>query len=515
MLRARLLQSFLIIVAVVLAPAATVRLPVAAERAIAGVAIAELRSHVETLASDEFAGRGVGHEGNRKAELYVAGVLRDAGARPVLDDTFFQPVVVYQPVLGTGSRLTITRESQRLLELTAGDDLYPVPDSGAGTAHGRVVFAGYGISAPAQRYDDFAKQDVRGAIVMILDGAPPQLGDADEETYSVGRKASNAVARGAAGVIVLTAHLSDVRNLWPEKDASIRSAAYQLFSDVQRSGVPVLAVRGQAADSVRRAAEAGTHLTATVTAAVSVRPVTMHNVLGMVEGRDGSRDEMVVVGAHFDHDGIDASGRIYNGADDNASGTAAVMSIAAAFARAAANGERPQRAVVFALWNGEEKGSLGAEAYVDDPRPPRRIVANINLDMIGRAENVPDPDDPRFRGFARTSPAQSANVVHLLGYTYSADLAGIVADANSDIGLRIKQDYDQGAQGLLHRSDNWPFLRRGIPAVFLTTGLHPDYHTPDDDVERIDFSKLERITRLAARAAWLTADGPPPRLRKR
>jgi Zn-dependent M28 family amino/carboxypeptidase len=212
---------------------------------------------------------------------------------------------------------------------------------------------------------------------------------------------------------------------------------------------------------------------------------------------------------------VDSEGRIYNGADDNASGTAAVLAIAGAFARAAATGERPRRAVLFALWNAEEKGSLGADAFLDAPQPPRRIVGSINLDMIGRAENVPDPQDPRFLGFAKTAPGATANVVHLLGYTYSADLAGVVMTANREIGLTIQQDYDRGAQDLLRRSDNWPFLRRGIPAVFLTTGLHPDYHTPDDDVERLDFGKLERIARLAARAAWLVADGPPPRMKKR
>jgi Zn-dependent M28 family amino/carboxypeptidase len=134
--------------------------------------------------------------------------------------------------------------------------------------------------------------------------------------------------------------------------------------------------------------------------------------------------------------------------------------------------------------------------------------------MIGRAEHVPDPDDARFRGFAKTAPGATANVLHLLGYSYSADLARVFAIANEETGLRIQQEYDVGAQDLLRRSDHWPFLRRGIPAVFLTTGLHPDYHTPDDDVERIDFGKLHRITRLAAKAAWLVADGPAPRMRK-
>jgi Zn-dependent M28 family amino/carboxypeptidase len=238
----------------------------------------------------------------------------------------------------------------------------------------------------------------------------------------------------------------------------------------------------------------------------------MNNILAIVEGRSSSAD-VVVVGAHMDHDGVDEAGRIYNGADDNASGTAAVLAMAAAFARAAAAGARPGRAMVFALWNGEEKGSLGAEYYVSHPLPSRRIVANVNLDMIGRDEEIPDPDDPRFRGFAKSTAAQNRNVVHLLGYTYSPDLARLAALANDSIRLTIKEDYDHESQSLVRRSDNWPFLQHGVPAVFLTTGLHPDYHTPDDDTGRIDFPKLERITELASRLAWMAAEGDAPRFK--
>jgi Zn-dependent M28 family amino/carboxypeptidase len=226
-----------------------------------------------------------------------------------------------------------------------------------------------------------------------------------------------------------------------------------------------------------------------------VEPLRIHNVLGIVEGRDGRhRDEVVVVGAHLDHDGIDEDGQIYPGADDNASGTAAVMAAAAAFAQAAAHGERPARAVLFALWNAEEKG------------------ANINLDMVGRREEVPDPEDWRFSGFPKIDAASSANTLHVLGYSYTPELAADIRRANAVVGLALKEDYDVGAQGLLHRSDQWPFLRRGIPAVFLTTGLHPDYHTPSDEPARIDFGKLERVARLAARAAWIVADGKAPRM---
>jgi Zn-dependent M28 family amino/carboxypeptidase len=224
---------------------------------------------------------------------------------------------------------------------------------------------------------------------------------------------------------------------------------------------------------------------------------------------------MIVVGAHLDHDGTDAEGRIYNGADDNASGTAAVIAAAAAMARAAAGGERPARSVLFALWNGEEKGSLGAFAFVAAPQPARRVVANLNLDMVGRNEDVPDPADWRFAGMPKVAASASVNTLHVLGYSYSPDLVAELREANEAIGLVLKEDYDYGIHNLVQRSDHWPFLSHGIPALFLTTGLHPDYHTPDDDAARIDFGKLTRVARLAARAAWIIADGAEPALKKR
>jgi Zn-dependent M28 family amino/carboxypeptidase len=278
--------------------------------------------------------------------------------------------------------------------------------------------------------------------------------------------------------------------------------------------VAAAAISERAAAPVREAIEAHRAVSAQLTPDVVATTVIMHNVLGIIEGRQSS-SEMVVVGAHLDHDGVDEAGQIYNGADDNASGTAAVLAIAAAFARASARGERPERSVVFAFWNGEEKGSLGAEYYAGKPVPARRVVANLNLDMIGREEEIPDPNDPRFQGFAKTAASQNTNVVHLLGYSYSPDLAAIVERANDTIRLTLREDYDRDSQGLLHRSDNWPFMEHGIPAVFFTTGLHPDYHTPDDDTDRIDFAKLERIAELACRAAWMTAEGDAPRLKSR
>lgn len=498
-------------------PPAAGRLPASIDRAIQHVTAAELRAHVAALASDRFAGRGLGHSGNRDAELYIVGALRNANVTAGSPD-YLQPVEVYEPRLGADARVTIEAGERPLLELAAGADFLPLPLSSDSVATGPLLFVGHGISAPELHHDDYAHADAKGAIVLALDGAPEALlrspgvstGDA-ADLPTVDRKADDARAHGAAGLIVIRGYPGDTQYVWPDR-SSVRSATYRLYGAMRAAPLAVAAISERAAGPVRHALDERQALRVTLHPGVIARPIVMDNILAIVEGRRDAGD-MVVVGAHMDHDGIDEAGRIYNGADDNASGTAAVLAMASAFARAAADGSRPARAVVFALWNGEEKGSLGAEYFVTHPVPARRIVANVNLDMIGRDEDIPDPADPRYRGFAKTTASQNTNVVHLLGYTYAPDLARMAELANEPTRLTIKQDYDRDSQNLVRRSDNWPFLRHGVPAVFLTTGLHPDYHTPDDDTARIDFAKLERITELAARLVWLAADGEAPRFK--
>jgi hypothetical protein len=497
----------------------SVRLPGSVEDAIEQVSADELRGYVSVLASDSLAGRGVGDAGNRQAEQYIVASLKAAHVPPALSG-YLQPVEVYQPALGRAARLRISAGTDVVGDLSTGSDFLPLPESSDHSASGPVVFAGYGISAPDLKHDDYARVNAAGAIVLVVDDMPDAIRRvtslSTDEKAAIGgldRKMQDAKAHGASGMLVIRRYPGSAEYFWPEHP-SVRSANYRLYAAMRSQPLAVAAISEHAADPVRRALDQGRRVTASFNPDVIARPIVINNILGMVEGRQAPQ-EMVVVGAHLDHDGTDESGQIYNGADDNASGTAAVVAIAAALQRAAAHGARPARTVVFALWNGEEKGSLGAEFYVQYPAPARTIVADINLDMVGREEEIPDPNNFRFRGFEKTSADQNRNVVHLLGYSYAPDLARAAERANDSVHLTIKEDYDHDAQSLVRRSDNWPFLERRIPAVFLTTGLHPDYHTPDDDTDRIDFPKLERIAELAGRLAWIVADGDTPRFKTR
>ena len=221
----------------------------------------------------------------------------------------------------------------------------------------------------------------------------------------------------------------------------------------------------------------------------------------------------MLVSAHFDHDGADGP-RIYNGADDDGSGTVGLVEIAEAFARAAEAGQRPRRSVIFAAWNSEERGLLGAWAYTEDPIVPLdRIAGVLNMDMIGRNEEVQVGGGARFRGLDLQTAESNANATNIIGTVRAPDLRAALDKANQAIGLEIKYRYDNNASNLMRRSDHWPFIQRGIPGVWVHTGLHPDYHTIYDRPEKINYPKMQKITRLVYQASWDLANAATrPRL---
>lgn len=459
-------------------------------------------AHVRHLASDELAGRGNGTPGLEQAAAYIATAFERAGLEPAGDaGTWFQSFeITTHPGTAPRSPLVIrgpTGESR----LSLGTAYYPLSlprrsREQPPAAPGRVplVFAGYGISAPAAGYDDYAGLDVTGTAVVVLTHEPqedeadsPFDGDALTPHASLGRKAQVARERGARMMLVVEdpVHATD----------RARTPAWVTDPQIDDFGLTVLRV-----DRLRLEAALSLDLTALArqidtTLEPQSRPVPgafvtyvdararawprVRNVVARLPGHDPAlREEAVVIGAHYDHLGLGgrssmeprAAGEIHNGADDNASGTAALIEMARA---AAAAPERFGRSVVFAAFAGEEIGLLGSSRYVAEPAVPiARTAGMINLDMIGR---------PNGR-------------VMVGGLEGRPDIGALVQALGPLVGLRI----DDFANGYgVGASDNASFLRRQVPAVAFFTGFHADYHRPTDDWEGIDAEGAASVATIA------------------
>jgi hypothetical protein len=504
----------------------------------------DLRADLFFLAGDAMRGRLTDTNENRITVDYIRSRFERAGLKPVANGGYFHNYNLMTATLGEGNSLsfatsgTTTGDVTATREFTSGQEFYPQRFSASGTATAAVTFAGFGIVAPQWNHDDY-RDGVRGRIVMVLDHEPgerdpksPFEGVVTAEPAATWRKALAAQEKGAVGILFVSdihnhpdpANFEQAaRNFWPATPARISS--YTLAAWADRIRIPAVHISPALAamligssgpsfeELARRAETAGgitpvaTGRTITLRTAVDRHIVSDRNVLGLLEGSDPKlKDEWVLVTAHFDHNGADGA-QIFNGADDNGSGTVALLEIADAYALAAQQGQRPKRSVLFCAWNSEERGLLGAWAYTEAPPAPLSAVAGVlNMDMIGRNEEVQVGGGGRFNGFEVQTAESNNNAVNMMGFARAPELAAVVDAANAGIGLEIKKRYDNNASNLVRRSDQWPFLQRGVPALGFMTGLHPDYHTTYDRPEKINYVKMEKIARLIYQASWNLAN---------
>ena len=505
---------------------------------------ADLRADLFFLAGDAMRGRLTDTNENRVTVDYIRSRFERAGLKPAAGNSLFHTYNLMTATLGQDNGLSVvtaftpTGAVSASQTFTSGQEFYPQRFSASGTVTARVVFAGFGISAPRWSHDDY-KSDVRGNIVMVLDHEPgerdpnsPFEGVVTAEPAAAWRKALAAQEKGAVGILFVrdvhnhpeaTDFEQAARNFWPATPARIPSYTLAAWADriripaVQIS--PALAAQLIAAtqpplEELARRAETAGGIAAlplgkeiTLRTSVNRHAVVDRNVLGLLEGSDPKlKDEWVLVTAHFDHDGVNGA-QILNGADDNGSGTVALLEIADAYALAAQQGQRPRRSVLFCAWNSEERGLLGAWAYTEHPPAPLASIAGVlNMDMIGRNEEVQVGGGNRFNGLDVQTAESNANAVNMMGYARAPELAAVVDAANAGIGLDIKKRYDNNTSNLVRRSDQWPFLQRGVPALGFMTGLHPDYHTTYDRPEKINYAKMEKIARLIYQASWNLAN---------
>jgi hypothetical protein len=500
----------------------------------------DLRADLFFIAGDSLRGRLTDTEENRATADFICSRFERMGLKPAgPNGSYFQPydlMTATLPAIGSApNALDLIVGDGVVRELRLGQDFYPHRFSASGTATAGVAFVGFGINAPHLGYDDY-RGDVGGRIVLALDHEPgerdpnsPFDGVVTSESSTPWRKALAAQEKGAAAVLLV----SDVHNhpgaagfeaaaraYWPDRPPRILN--YTLATWADRIHIPVaqispafaeslVARTGRSLEDLARSAETPRGVTPlplpgarlTLRTSVDRHIVPDRNVVGSVEGSDARlKNEWVIVSAHFDHNGADGA-QIFNGADDNGSGTVALIEIAEGYALAAQAGQRPRRSVLFAAWNSEERGLLGAWAYTEHPLAPlASIAAVLNMDMIGRNEEIPVGGGQRFAGLEVQTAESNSNALNLMAFSRVPDITAAVERANAGIGLDLKKRYDNNSSNLLRRSDQWPFLQRGVPAMGFITGLHPDYHTQYDRPEKINYVKMEKIARLVHQVSW-------------
>ncbi len=495
--------------------ASAYNLPLPPDGATSSITVRDLKKHLSFLASDELGGRYTFSPSILVAARYLASQLESYGYRGAArDGSFFQKVPLSYRTVDKSSGIIFDSSAGRE-EFRFGDDFVSeTPEDIA--LNGELVFIGYGISSPANNYDDFAKADVKGKIAVMVLGMPDTLkgavSDDDESRINAVR------ARGAMGVLAVPP--PQVLIVWDQIKSYVSQESLSLPPRAADSGKPFPALlagpkmlksiaRALGRDEVYITRPAGKPLepariaiTAQIKMKVDMRSApTTGNVVGVLEGSDSRlKDEYVVFSAHYDHLKTSNAGEVYNGADDDGSGTSAVLEIAEALALA-----RPKRSVLIIFHTGEELGLYGSAFNTDhEPVVPlAKLVANFNIDMIGRAREEGSTD-------ARDRELTDKNSVYVIGADkLSTELNGISEATNKET-VRMRFDYtyndENHPQRFYYRSDHYNYAKHGVPVIFYFTGVHRDYHRTTDDIDKIDFAKMERITRLVFATGWRVAN---------
>ncbi len=485
------------------------------KKALETISVEDARLHLAFLASDKMKGRNTPSPELTAAGEYISGEFTKIGLEPVRG-SYYQPFYLHRIDLGPleRNRLAYVAPGGDTTKLALNTDFVPYSESGSGTVGSGVVFAGYGITDSAAAYDDYAGIDARGKILLILQGRPRLAayeGPANVQKALAAQrfaaKIERAVSKGAAGLLVVNdffhGRLLTVRGYpWARLNPIFsRVPPPTTMPDPWDNRIPVVSVGENAVrllfggkeslrsilrriDSLQIPQSRPLAGEMALACDMQITPVEIRNVVGLLPGTDPAlAKEIVVIGGHYDHVGIrkapEGQDSVFNGADDNASGTTGVIEVARAFM---ANDARPRRSILFMAFAGEEKGLLGSRAYVRDPLfPIADHAAMFNLDMIGR--NNPDS-------------------LSIAGGTRCPALMRINEEENREIGFTLAYNIER----FFFRSDQASFAQEKVPVIFYFTGEHEDYHKVSDETQKIDFEKLVRVARLCFRTAWRVAN---------
>ena len=475
--------------------------------------------HLSIIASDAFEGRETGKPGADKAALYIADEFKSLGLQPIVNGSYFFDV----PVVQNSFKVNSFTVNGTALEM--GKDF--TARGGAGTKNidaKDVVFIGYGIGA--DNYDDLKGVDIAGKVVIYIstgepmsDGKSKITGTDKVSDWSTprSRKRLDLIQSKKPLLILAVNTAAPAGGARPGGQGGGGRALPMMLKHEGENPAVVITIPMSTADMILKNSgktvadlkaaidQSGTPQSQTVKADVVASyateeiPVKAVDVLGFLPGSDPKlKDEVLVISAHYDHIGLMPEGSkdmVNNGADDDGSGTTAIMELARAFSKAKKDGHGPRRSILFLGNVGEEKGLLGSEYYTDHPVIPlANTIADLNIDMIGRigVDYIGKPD--------------SANNVYVIGSSMlSTDLHKVGENANNlytHLDLDYKYDDPADPNRFYYRSDHYNFAKHGVPIIFYFNGVHADYHRPGDEVSKINFPLLAKRAQLVFYTAW-------------
>jgi hypothetical protein len=477
----------------------------------------DMKAYMSFFASDEMKGRETGSRENEIAALYLRTNLMRLGLKPLTgtDDYLQQLPLVSSEIKSKETYLKISDNNGNAVYST--DSLiYLMAPFQTTDVTASFVFAGYGYEDTTTGYNDLKDVNLKDKIVLIMTGRPQNFNS--EELNSVfdmnlERIKLMSVFHQGAKVILYAydpagnfpdAYTSGLADMGADK---VGSKMFSLINQEDVAPIQVAFITHNTADMLLKTSGynlkqlqekiiAGGKsvslelkgITATFRTYIEKNNLVSNNVIGIVEGSDPVlRNECVIYTAHFDHVGVSEKGEVYNGADDNASGSMALLEVAEAFINLK---KKPLRTIVFAWVNGEEKGLLGSQYYTEKPLfPLGKTLLDINLDMVGRSKMPSDTGKVMGYDVSVSQPGE------ILLYTDQTDndLLKIVTSTSEEAGISVT---NMGIEPVLGSSDYASFMAKGVPALFFNSGDYPDLHTVRDDIDKIDFDKMERVSEM-------------------
>lgn len=446
------------------------------------ITVEDLTKHLTYLASDEMKGRDTGSPEGKIAAQYLADFYKGLGLSAPVNGSYFQNV----PLVSTNfTKVTLQIGKAKLVENT--DFVFTGDGNMDKAAKADLVFLGLVTD------ENLAKVDVKGKLVGL---------------WAVGVRSNDLVNKvmdaGAAGIVIVTmegqANFDRIANRYKTLagrgrigfDQEIKQRPiFMVSSDkmAQLFGTPV--------ETLKEAAKSNptsiTSQKATYQVVKTKTPVEAVNVMGFLEGTD-KKEEVLVISSHYDHVGVSSTGEVFNGADDDGSGTVSVMEIAEAFALAAKDGNKPRRSILFLNVTGEEKGLLGSEYYAENPVfPIANTVNNINIDMVGRIDY-------------EYQKAENKDYIYVIGSEMLSSHLKKINEYNNITYTNLILDYRYDAEDdpnrFYYRSDHYNFAKFNIPVIFFFNGVHDDYHQVTDTVDKIEFPLMTKRAQLIFHTAW-------------